>query len=576
MVGKWKFTSELNGDIKERTCTLQQQESEFRGTCSSDEGAVQVTGTVNADAVSFTYPINVFGQPMPVSCSGTRTSSSVVGSLTLGPLSGACRLKRVVVKTAFTYADRRCQRYLGRSYEGATITRAELLPAEGTAPETCVVRGEMPQDLDFELRMPTRWNRRTVFIGGGGFAGSIGKRFDSAPAVPSSTLEYATIATNHGHNEIATPGASFALNAQMLEDYAHLAVPRVLAPARAILRAQYGKALDTAKMVYEGCSGGGRQGMIQAQRYPELFDGIIARAPATSFIPQFLWYAKLAKLQAAQGGALTPRKIDAIGAAVRGKCDELDGLQDGIISRPELCSFDPAELACTSGEADTCLTPPQVATARGFYEPTSVGNGQFNWPGFMPGGEQASSWLSWQGIGFDGFMRYFVAQDATADPLAVDPEKHLARLDYLSRLIDPADPDLHRFKAHGGKLILWTGQADWLITSNNATAYYQSVVEAMGGQKETDEFMEYYTSPDVQHCGGGAGPDRVDLVTPMFEWLEKGTKPSAKTIVARQSLKSTNPLSRPLCRFPRYPKYLGGEKNSAGSFSCALPDDASK
>jgi feruloyl esterase len=446
----------------------------------------------------------------------------------------------------------------------------------------------MPQDLDFEVRMPTRWNGRTVFIGGGGFDGSIGNRFISAGASapggasgPGGEAGYATIATNHGHDARVTPDASFALDVQMLAEYAYLAVPRVLAPAKAILRAHYGAAFDGAKMVYEGCSGGGRQGLIQAQRYPDLFDGVVARAPATAFVSQFLWYGKVAKLHAAPGGALARLEIEAIGSAVRAKCDGLDGLVDGIISRPAACEFDPGDLACKAGETDTCLTPPQVATARAYYEPTNVANGRYTWPGFMPGGETPSSWLNnltdhFESPLFNGFMRYMVMRDASVDPLAVDPEKHLPRLDYLSAAIDAVDPDLGRFKASGGKLILWTGQADWLITANNATAYYQSVVDTMGGQSVVDEFMEYYTSPDVQHCGGGAGADRIDLVTPMFEWLEKGIKPSAGTIVATKFAAGPRPLARPLCRFPRYPQYVGGDQGSAASFTCAAPDDESK
>ncbi len=189
-----------------------------------------------------------------------------------------------------------------------------------------------------------------------------------------------------------------------------------------------------------------------------------------------------------------------------------------------------------------------MTTARAYYEPTTAVGGRFTWPGFMPGGEEPNAWLGWQRQGFDGFMRYMVAQDAKADPLSVDPEKYLARLDYLMATIDASDPDLRPFEARGGKVVLWTGQADWLITANNATDYYQRVVRASGGQGAADTFIEYYTSPDVQHCGGGAGADQVDLVTPLFEWLEKGARPSSRTIVATKASAGPNALSRPLCR----------------------------
>lgn len=581
LAGKWTLTSDIGGSLRERNCSFKQQGTAFSGACKDDESSVQVAGSVTGDAVSFQYAVDVFGQTMPLTCTGKLSGSRVSGVLALGPLAGTCTLEQDSAAKVSANADQKCRGYLGRTIEGATVTRARVAPATAARPEMCIVRGEMPQDLDFEVRMPTRWNGRTVFIGGGGFDGSIGNRFPSAVAADPRQPAYATIATNHGHDARVMPDASFALDVQMLSEYAYLAVPRVLAPAKTILRTQYGPAFDKAKVIYEGCSGGGRQALIQAQRYPDLFDGVVARAPATAFVPQFLWYGKVAKLHAAPGGALTRRKVEAIGAAVRARCDGLDGLQDGIISRQDACKFDPAELACKAGEkSDACLTPPQVATARAYYEPTNVGNGRYTWPGFMPGGETPTSWLNNFTDRFDsplynGFVRYMLVRDANVDPLTVDPEKHLARLDYLSAAIDANDPDLSRFKASGGKLILWTGQADWLITANNATAYYQSVVDAMGGQA-VDEFMEYYTSPDVQHCAGGAGADRIDLVTPMFEWLEKGTRPSARTIVATKVAAGPKPLSRPLCRFPRYPKYMGGDPDSAASFICAGLEDTTR
>jgi feruloyl esterase len=425
--------------------------------------------------------------------------------------------------------------------------------------------------------MPTQWNRRTIFVGGGGFDGSIAPSTNNVVYGWRDAGSYATIATNHGHNIDVTPGATFALDVQMLQEYGYLAVPRVLAPARMILSERYGSAFPRAKMIYEGCSGGGRQALIQAQRYPALFDGIISRAPANAYTPQFLWYHKVAVQLSKPGAMLTPGKIQAIGAAVEAKCDALDGLKDRIVGRPDACSFDPAELSCRGAETDSCLTPPQVESARTYYAPTSVANGRYSWPGFMPGGESGSSWFVLGGkYGnplMDGYIRYMVAQDPSIDPLKLDPAKFTSRIDYLVRAIDAVDPDLSAFKARGGKLLLWTGQSDWLITANNATAYYKSVVEKSGGQAAADQFIEYYTSPSVQHCARGTGADLVDLASPMFDWLEKGIKPSSSTIVARQlsAPAGGKPITRPVCRYPLYPKYIGGDASLAASFACTAP-----
>lgn len=472
-----------------------------------------------------------------------------------------------------------CTPFVGRTFEGAVVTAAKLVAATATIPEHCVVLAEMQEDLDFEVRLPTQWNKRTLFVGGGGFDGTI------VPPNPDLTANgYATISTNHGHGGRNPVNAEFALDHGMLADYAYLSVPRVLAPAKAILRARYGATFASTKMVYEGCSGGGRQALLQAQRYPELFDGVIARAPAVSFTSMFLGFNRLDKQLSQPGAALSVAKIQGIGKAVTDKCDALDGLADNMIGRPDACKFDPAELACTGAETDACLTPPQVESARAFYAPSEAVNGRYKSPGFLPGGEEGTvyGWATkFRPALAQGYMKYMVTRNPSVDPLQVDPMQHTARLEQLSTMIDATDPDLSRFKARGGKVLLWTGMSDWLISSKYTTNYYQAVVQNSGGQIAADEFIEYYTSPSVQHCSSGTGADKFDLVDPMFDWLEKGIKPSAKQIVAtqreldpigqRQYLAGTTPPSRPLCQYPKYPKYVGGNTQAASSFVCAAP-----
>jgi feruloyl esterase len=313
--------------------------------------------------------------------------------------------------------------------------------------------------------------------------------------------------------------------------------------------------------------------LIQAQHFPDLFDGVISRAPANAYTPQFLWYQKVQKQLEKPGAALTPGKIQAVAAASMAKCDALDGVADKIIGRPQSCSFDPAELACSGAETDSCLTPAQVESARTMYGPTDVANGRYTWPAFPVGGEEGwNLGVNRTRLG-SGYMQYMVTRDPSADWLQVDPLQYTNRLDQLVTMIDAVNPDLSRFKARGGKLLLWTGLSDWLITANNATDYYQRVVTSSGGQAAADEFVEYYTAPSVQHCRGGTGADKVDLVGPMFEWLEKGTKPSTNPIVATLTTvpAGTTPFARPLCRYPQYPRYVSGDPNQASSFTCTNP-----
>jgi len=483
--------------------------------------------------------------------------------------------------TSHGSADSRCSAFLGRSFEGAVVTRAQLEAPTASAPETCVVLAEMPQEHHVEVRMPTKWNGRILFMGGGGFDGAITQ---SAHSPGVAQKGYATIASNHGHsgNSTLDTPPTWALDSQMLAEYGYLAVPRSLPPAQAILKSRYGdQKITTAKMVYEGCSGGGRQGLIQAQRYPDLFDGVIARAPANAYTAQFLWYQKVSKQLAKPGAGLSTPKVEALASRVLAKCDSLDGLADGVIGRPQACTVDVTSMKCSGAETDACFTDLQLQSLKAIYEPTKVAG--FEWPAFPLGGEAASAsgLQAWGGLGpkvlGQGFMQYMVTRNPGVNWLEVDPEQYQSRLTALSGQIDAVNPDLNRFRARGGKLILWTGLTDWLITPYNAVDYYEKVVAAAGGPGKADEFVEFFTAPGVDHCrngrpgGTGQGADLVDLVDPMFDWIEKGVKPSTTGIVATQSNALPGQIAkrRPLCKFPAYAKYLGaGDPNRAESFVC--------
>lgn len=474
-------------------------------------------------------------------------------------------------------AQTACNMLLNDVFEGATVTQATLIPKKDKTPETCVVRGKMRNELAFEVRMPTIWNKRVLFMGGGGFDGEI---YDSAYSPGVAENGYATIATNHGHDSEKHPQGSFALDPQMLQDYADGAVPKVFASAKAILRARYGDRVAQSRFVYEGCSGGGRQALIQAQRHPDLFDGVIARAPANAYTGQFLWYQKILKELSKPGAALSIPKVKTIANFMQAQCDELDGLKDNIISKPEACKPDLTELTCKGAESDSCLTKAQLESAKKLYEPTSVAGGRYSWAAFPYVGGETAARASEQAIGGEfykvlggDYMKYFVAQDPSVDPLQVDPLKYTNRLDYLANLIDAVNPDLSQFKAHNGKMLLMHGTTDWMITLNNTTDYYNKVVAAAGGQAAADQFVEYYVLPGNDHCAatpdGGNGPDMVDLVSPMFDWIEAGVKPSSHKIIATRSVAPAKGMQRPLCKYPQYPKYNGaGDPNKESSFTC--------
>ncbi|MDP4532885.1 tannase/feruloyl esterase family alpha/beta hydrolase [Marinobacter salarius] len=485
-------------------------------------------------------------------------------------------------------AEAQCEKFTGKTYGEATITSSTFVPTKDDIPEHCLVYGEMEKDLDFEVRMPTDWNGRTVFAGGGGFDGSIADVTTYRSLSPDLAQRgYATIATNHGHTSGDYDGQSWALDEQMLKDYAYRSVPRVMSPASQVLTARYGAPWTNSKTVYEGCSGGGRQALMQAQRHPDLFDGIISRAPANDFTGQFLWYQKVLKQFSQPGAGLSDAKIRTLSDAILAKCDADDGLKDGILGQPNSCDFDPSELACTGGESDDCLTAPQIESVRTFFAGVDIADGRYTWATHPPGSEFRFDFGAWADDGtgtrregaaaalMNGYIKYMVARDPSVDPLELDPTEYTDRIDELVKLIDATDPDLTEFKNNGGKLILWTGLSDSLITANNATEYYQNVVTEMGGQDVVDGFMEYYTSPGVDHCNGGAGADKIDLIEPMFQWLEQDTPPSNERILATQYDTPEGELTknRPVCQYPKYPRYIeGGDLGSAASFKCVLPD----
>jgi feruloyl esterase len=234
----------------------------------------------------------------------------------------------------------RCEGLRGRTFEEARITGAELIAASGPLPEYCKVTGTLPPSLDFEVRLPSAWNEKTVYAGGGGFDGFI-------PDTGVYTAKgYASIGSNGGHTGDVLD-ASFALDAQKLDDFAYRSIHRVLPIAKALIQERYGK--SATKTWFEGCSNGGREALIEAQRWPEDFDGIIARAPAYNFVELLIAFNRNTRQLMKPGANLSAGKLQVLGKAVLDACDAKDGVADGIISHPSACTFDPSVLRRRAG-----------------------------------------------------------------------------------------------------------------------------------------------------------------------------------------------------------------------------------
>jgi feruloyl esterase len=456
----------------------------------------------------------------------------------------------------------------------ATIVSAQLVAAAGDQPEACRVLGTMAPSLRFEVRLPTTWNSRLLYLGGGGFDGAIPQ-----PPGHQASQGYVTVASDGGHT--AGPDETWAYDPEKLNDYAYRSTHKTMFAARALVQQRYGRA--ATRSYFEGCSNGGREALIQAQRYPEDFDGIIARAPAWNFAELMLaGHRNTKQFFGSPANALSAAKTATLSQAVLAACDTLDNADDDIISNPAACSFNPATLRCTGADSDACLTDAQISTVNTFYSIYRFNNNVPYYIGWPAGGESDPfGWAIWAATPFDGlpsfstrFIRYFLLQDPNYNVMNFVPENHLPIIANRAALINASSTDYSAFRARGGKLLLWHGTNDWAISFNSTALYYNDVVAAAGGQTSADQFVEFFPAPGVQHCFGGPGPDFVDLLPALQTWTEGGLPPSQQNLnIVKFTL---NPLAitnvRPLCKFPRYPRYNGtGNPVAAGSYSCALP-----
>jgi feruloyl esterase len=470
-----------------------------------------------------------------------------------------------------------CESLQSLSLPETTIVSAVLLPAGPftppggrqpalEVPATCRVVGRVAPAITFEVWMPAaNWNGKFQGVGGGGFAGVI-----SYGAMATALGRgYATASTDTGHS---TPGGAWALgHPELVIDFAYRGIHEMTVKAKLIVEAFYGR--NPQRSYFVGCSTGGRQGLMEAQRFPADYDGIVAGAPAnfwTHLMAGTLAPATATLLDPAT--RLAPPKLAAINSAVIAACDARDGVTDGLLENPAACRFDPGTLLCAGAESDACLTAPQVAAARRIYAP--AGNPRTKaevFPGMPPGSE-----LTWTAIAGGPqpfsipveFYKYFVYGDANWDWRTFDLDKDVAAADEkFAKLMNATDPNLSVFKARGGKLIMYHGWNDQLIQAGNSINYYNSVVKAMGA-RETDDFARLFMAPGMLHCAGGPGPNRFDAVTALEQWVEQGTKPASLT--ASHLANGVVDRTRPLCPYPQVAVYDGsGSIDEAASFACS-------
>jgi feruloyl esterase len=489
--------------------------------------------------------------------------------------------------------------------ERAPTPSGRIAPA---GPAFCKVLGHIaPADskappIKFEVNLPADWNGRSLQYGGGGFNGTLITGLALPPAYPydkPSPLArgFVTYGTDSGHEtKTGEPPQLFALNDEAFENFAHKSYKKVREAARALMVRAYGKPPE--RMYFMGSSEGGREGLTMAQRYPDDFDGIFARVPVINWVG--LQHAGTRSGIATMGdGWIRPSQVKLVAEAVLKACDKADGAEDLVVEDAVGCkaAFKPETLRCAEGQSgDQCLTDAQINAINTLHSPYkfsfAMANGLDDYPGWGVSGEDTPSfgptggWSSWwlgkaapaqpplpsNGIAWvygAGGIQYVFARDPKLDVTKYRPEDYKERVLAVSALMDSTDPDLSRFRARGGRLIMLEHMSDYAQSPYAGIRYFESVQHKLG-RSETAEFARLYTAPGLDHVGSGA-PANVDMLSVLVNWVEKGQAPGDLEVLEQKIEAPAFAAVRalPLCQWPAWPHYKSGPVHASSSFTCA-------
>jgi len=451
----------------------------------------------------------------------------------------------------------------------ATLTPSRARRAE-PLPDHCrvklVLTPSPDSTINVELWLPLEdWNGKFLAVGNGGWAGSIQGYPDMQEALRRG---YATAGTDTGHSESDGPAGEFALgHPEKIVDFAYRAVHDMTVKSKRLINAFYGPPLEYS--YFKGCSTGGRQAVMAAQRYPGDFDGIIAGALANRHIHMHTVGANRSiELTRHPERALSEAKAALVNESVMAQCDAFG---EGFLNNPRECNFDYSTLACSAADAaagNVCLEPEELATVLEYYDGVRDSDGTLIFSGQATGNPIPALQGSSDGPGVFAFdtIRILGFQDPDYDWREFDLERDLPLIDDAVGWVDATDPDLRAFKAHGGKLLLYAGWRDTGITPENTVLYYESVRDELG--PEQSDWMRLFLAPGMGHCRGGPGINTFDTLSALEQWREHGTAPN--------KLDGSNPqtgVTRPLCPYPAYAGYTGtGVVSDAENWQCALPE----
>ena len=462
----------------------------------------------------------------------------------------------------------------------------------------CKVAGVIGTETHFELLLPEIWNGKFAMGGGGGFGGVVQ---NTSLMLGSLQKGYATVGTDTGHAAHPANGSWAYNNLERLVSFGHQAVHRTAVTAKALITDYYAR--DISRSYFTGCSRGGGQGFVEAQRYPEDFDGIVAGSPAYNWTMvgaaatqiSAAMYPDPSNLQEAVVGPEEQRLIE---SSYLEMCDAMDGIEDGILNDPRECEFDVATLLCEGEKNDSCISEEQLAAVKVVYDGPKDSQGRSLYYGFPFGGEGAEGgWSRWLtgGLKYDDdaddfqagvdmgpfespvtpsayfafgkdIMRYFIYNDPEWSYVGYDYdrlEKDAAR---AAETLNATDPDLSAFRERGGKLLIYNGWSDNAQTSLAFADYYEQVLAV--DQSAADD-VRLFLMPGVEHCFGGPGPSWVNFLDEIDNWVETGSAPDQ--VIAYWLDETMRPTgSRPVCAYPVAAQYDGeGDTRDASSFTCA-------
>ena len=522
-------------------------------------------------------------------------------------------LPRAVAPSTQAAAASACPALKGAALPGVRVTDATLVAAGSQRarepsnreageplPEHCLVRGRIdersgadgkPYYTGFELRLPSAFSGRLAYQGGGGNDGvlfnAVGRNTGALGWADNALLRgFAAVATDAGHQ---SPGPEFGLDPQARTEHAYRSHERTALTAKVLVTSYYGRPADRSYFV--GCSGGGRQGMMFTQRYPEVFDGVVVVAPAmrvsegATMAAAWTVQRFLAVAPAGDDGkptlarALSDAQLKRVAAEIVERCDAADGLKDGLVQDFANCRIDPARLQCPAGGADCLSTAQTQALADVMAGPRNrAGKLYFGWP-WDPGIADAG-WRAWTlGTAQQGAPNarhvtlmagalgheFVTPPDPSLSTLNFDFERDPARMQAFHRIYDSADDvDLTAFRQRGGKLMIFHGLADPIFSALE-TVDYQQRLNARHGVDAAARFARSFMIPGMGHCSGGPATDAFDGLAAMVAWVEQGTAP--ERVLARGSVALPG-VARPLCAYPKLARYRGGDAQSADSFEC--------